>query len=126
MSEIPTLTSKVGSFKTPLITLIAALALASLIVEGSAHADPLDDNVDKAAHFGVSVVLVQGFMRGGMLVTEQPHITQENRLWSSLLTFGIGLAKESYDKHRGREFSGGDLAADGLGIVTGNLLFWQF
>ena len=92
----------------------------------AAAAGPFEDQVDKAAHFGLSSVMVQTSMRGFALVSNDPHITSTNRICSSILTLSVGVAKEVYDRSRGGEFSYPDLAADGLGVVTGNLLFWEF
>ena len=98
--------------------------LSHLIFASPGLADPF--GTDKVAHFGLSSVLVQTAMRGTMLVTGDPNISFGNRFGSSAVTFGVGLAKEFYDRQHGTPFSGIDLAADGLGVLTGNFLLWEF
>lgn len=107
------------------LTLLVLLTPLTFAFE-KACADPFDSHVDKVAHFGASALLVESSMRWYSFIEEEPKITWTNRVVSSALTFGIGIAKELYDKRRGGDFSGADLAADGLGVVTGNLLFWEF
>ena len=103
------------------------VGLAGVLCPQKADSAPLPDiPTDKAAHFGVSVVLVESAMRLSSLSLNDPKVTTVNRVWSSTLTLGIGLVKELYDQRLGHGFSYGDLAADGLGVITGNLLYCEF
>src|SRR5690606_13130649 len=82
---------------------------------------------DKIAHFAVSEVLTSGGLKLSQIFSPKRKLTLWHRLGVSAVVLGIGIAKEARDAQKpGGRFDGEDLIADMLGIVTGNLLQWQF
>lgn len=80
---------------------------------------------DKAAHFGLSSVGVEVLIKSCPLFTSRPTL-RTCQVPASLGIFALGVIKESSDKAKGRTFDHQDLVANTLGIVTGNLLQWEF
>lgn len=69
---------------------------------------------DKLQHIIISLALVQGML---------PWTT----IWLSVLvTFLIGMAKETWDALYGAGFSWGDIVANCLGIGLGVILLWPY
>lgn len=81
---------------------------------------------DKAAHFGVSAVGTEVMMKICQVADKSHRIPLWCRIGASTTMFAIGVAKEEADRRAGHKFDHGDLAADALGIVTGNILQWEF
>ncbi len=83
---------------------------------------------DKAAHFGLSSVTTEASIKICSIWDkgkDQAHSLTCHALGSSL-TLSLGIAKEFYDKNHNKKFDQRDIAADVLGIITGNLLQWEF
>ncbi|WP_141735644.1 hypothetical protein [Oligoflexus tunisiensis] len=81
---------------------------------------------DKAAHFGLSSVAVEATMKTCQAMEGSSGISPACRGWSSGFVLTAGLLKEISDRQRGREFDQQDLVANVLGVITGNLLQWNF
>jgi hypothetical protein len=81
---------------------------------------------DKAAHFGLSSVAVEATMKTCQAIEGSPAISPSCRGWSSGLVLTAGLLKEVSDQQRGRKFDQQDLVANLLGVITGNVLQWNF
>lgn len=81
---------------------------------------------DKAAHFGLSSVAVEATMKSCQAIEGSPVVSPLCRYGSSGLVLTIGLLKEVSDQKRGGRFDQQDLVANVLGVVTGNLLQWDF
>ena len=80
---------------------------------------------DKAAHFGLSSVGVEVLIKGC------PMLMERTQFWNchapaSITVFTLGLLKELSDAEEGGSFDLGDMTANSLGILTGNLLQWRF
>lgn len=94
----------------------AALALAAL----PARADELDlGDVDKQAHIAVSYGLC---LTGAALGQRYGLERWQAVALAATLTFAIGLGKEVVDD----DFSGADLAADGIGIGAAAAVVFAF
>jgi len=103
------------------------LALAVLLISTSATAAIPDTfTTDKAAHFGLSSVAVEASLKTCQAIEGRPLITPTCHVWSSGLVLAAGLIKEVSDQQRGGVFDEHDLVANLLGVVTGNLLQWDF
>lgn len=100
----------------------AALFLAS----STAIADPIRLPTDKAAHFGLSSVAVEATMKSCQALEKSAELTPACRLWSSGIVLTAGLLKEASDRRRGGKFDEQDVVANVLGVVTGNILQWNF
>jgi hypothetical protein len=81
---------------------------------------------DKAAHFGLSSVAVEATMKSCQAIEGSAQLTPACRVWSSSLVLTVGLLKEVSDQRRGGRFDEQDLVANVLGVITGNLLQWNF
>ncbi len=79
---------------------------------------------DKAAHFGLSSVAVESLIKTCLAIKPEPKLNCH--LWSSGAVLLLGLAKEQHDQQQGKAFDSKDMSANVLGIITGNLLQWQF
>lgn len=109
-------------FRNRLLVLSFMLASAQ-----SAHAGGWDTlPTDKAAHFGLSSVAVESTMKVCAHWEGKQEISGFCRGWSSGLVIAAGILKEVSDKNRGRRFDQQDLVADALGVITGNLLQYNF
>lgn len=100
----------------------AALLLAS----STSFAAPARLSTDKAAHFGLSSVAVEATMKSCQAFEKSAELTPACRLWSSGIVLTAGLLKEVSDRRRGGKFDEQDVLANVLGVVTGNLLQWNF
>lgn len=100
----------------------AALLLAS----SNSFAAPARLPTDKAAHFGLSSVAVEATMKSCQALEKSVDLTPACRLWSSGIVLAAGLLKEASDQRRGGKFDEQDVLANVLGVVTGNLLQWNF
>lgn len=78
-------------------------------------------------HFTLSSVGVEVMLKTGQVFNKHHKITWINRFISSAIMISIGIAKEEYD-HRisGGKYSHRDLVLNFTGIVTGNILQWEF
>ncbi len=103
--------------------LICALFFLS---SGKCIAGPDTLPTDKAAHFGLSSVAVEATMKSCQAIEGSPVVSPVCRYGSSGLVLAIGLLKEVSDQKRGGRFDEQDLVANALGVVTGNLLQWEF
>lgn len=81
---------------------------------------------DKAAHFGLSSVATEAAMKSCQAYAQTPEISPWCRGFGSALALSAGILKEALDKKRGHGFDQQDLVADALGVLTGNLLQWNF
>lgn len=99
---------------------------ALLMVSTTALASPDTLPTDKAAHFGLSSVAVEATMKSCQAWEGRAELTPACRLWSSGLVLTVGLLKEVSDQKRGGRFDEQDMVANVLGVVTGNLLQWNF
>ena len=81
---------------------------------------------DKAAHFGVSAVATESLLKVCQWHEDAHTIPQWCRWSAAAAVFAAGVAKERDDGRRGGRFDSSDLSADVLGIVTGQLLQWEF
>lgn len=97
-----------------------------LMASSSAFAAPTRLPTDKAAHFGLSSVAVEATMKSCQALEKRVELTPACRLWSSGLVLTVGLLKEASDQRRGGKFDEQDVVANVLGVVTGNLLQWNF
>ena len=88
------------------------------------HAARLGIATDKAAHFGLSSVGTEALIKGCHSVYHLAPITCH--IWASSIMTGLGAFKEWDDQRRGGRFDPQDLTADMLGVITSNLLQWQF
>ena len=94
---------------------------------GSGNSWESDHNVRKYDHFSLSVVGTEVFLKSGQLVSTKHDITLFNRLVSSVLMLGVGVSKEIYDMRQTKlPFNRRDIGYDALGILTGNILTYQF
>ena len=84
--------------------------------------------VDKAAHFGLSGMATIATMRIWQIADGNHEISTANRIVSSLLVFGVGLAKEVNDRQRKGDHAldVGDLNADASGVLAANILMITF
>ncbi len=103
--------------------LICALLV---LVSGACIAAPDTLPTDKAAHFGLSSVAVEATMKSCQAIEGSPALSPVCRYGSSGLVLAIGLLKEVSDQKRGGRFDEQDLVANALGVLTGNLLQWEF
>ncbi len=109
-----------------LLLLAAALALAPH-ASAEEPAPFFGLQQDKILHFSVSAVVSSGSIKLLQAADERHEVTVTNRIASSLFTLGLGYAKEQRDaRERGQPIDAGDMTANVLGIITGNLLQWQF
>lgn len=100
-------------FPTPLILAL----IGAILMCYSSYAQGVE--TDKAAHFGVSSTI--NFAAYG--VYKSLGMPRGPAMWFATTTTAIGcIAKEAGD----REGDEGDLWADGLGLLTSNLLIWHF
>jgi uncharacterized protein YfiM (DUF2279 family) len=104
----------------------SGLGCALLLMSGVSSAGPGTWTTDKAAHFGLSSVAVEATMRGCQAMEQSPVISPTCRGWSSGLVLAAGLLKEVSDQRRTGRLDEQDLVANILGVVTGNLLQWEF
>jgi uncharacterized protein YfiM (DUF2279 family) len=103
------------------------LACAALyLVSSSALAAPTRLPTDKAAHFGLSSVAAEATMKSCQALEKSADLTPACRLWSSGIVLTVGLLKEASDQRRGGKFDEQDMVANVLGVITGNLLQWNF
>lgn len=102
------------------------VATVLLIASSSAAAAPTRLPTDKAAHFGLSSVAVEATMKSCQALEKSAELTPACRLWSSGIVLTVGLLKEASDQRRGGKFDEQDVVANVLGVVTGNLLQWNF
>jgi uncharacterized protein YfiM (DUF2279 family) len=100
----------------------ALLLLISSVSQAATDTLP----TDKLAHFGLSSVAVEATMKSCQAIEGSASVTPACRAWSSGLVLSIGLLKEVSDQKRGGRFDEQDLVANVLGVVTGNLLQWNF
>lgn len=78
--------------------------------------------VDKAKHFVVSAVVQSA---GHSLLRTGGIAYRESSLAAGVLTLGVGVGKELWDRAHGRYFSWKDLTADGFGGGTGAVVVRQ-
>ncbi len=102
------------------------LALAASGTPWAQAMTGLDLPADKAAHFGLSSVAVEATMKSCQAWQDSASISPWCRGFSSILVLSLGVAKEIVDQKQGRSFDQQDLSADILGVLTGNLLQWNF
>jgi hypothetical protein len=83
---------------------------------------------DKAAHIGVAALATASSIRVIQLFNAQNKITWSNRLASSLLVTAAALAKEKVDmlSNANEKVDSGDLKADAVGVIYGNILMIEF
>lgn len=74
--------------------------------------DWLSKNIDKVAHFSVSIILT--IVLGGIIF--------HSIIFGALASFGIGILKEVIDSKRGEIFDKKDLVADFFGDVIGIII----
>lgn len=96
------------------------------MASASAWAGPTTLPTDKAAHFGLSSIAVEATLKSCQAIEGTETLSSSCRLWSSGLVLTAGLLKEVSDQKRGGKFDEQDLVANVLGVVTGNLLQWNF
>ncbi len=77
---------------------------------------------DKAKHFAVSAV-VQGISHGLVRSAGSDYRTASDV--AAVSTLSVGVAKELWDRSRGRHFSWKDLTADVAGGVSGAVVMRQ-
>lgn len=99
---------------------------ALLLASSTAVAGPTRLPTDKAAHFGLSSVAVEATMKSCQALQKSADLTSACRLWSSGIVLTAGLIKEASDQRRGGKFDEQDVVANVLGVLTGNLLQWNF
>jgi hypothetical protein len=111
----------------PIIFLIILSLVQSETAVAQVSSSVANVQTDKAAHFGLSVVMTQTFLRLGQVIGGDSRISWTNRILSSMLAGGVGYAKERYDAEQpGNKFDNEDLVADGAGIIVGNLLMMDY
>lgn len=97
-----------------------------LLAFNPAIAAPTRLPTDKAAHFGLSSVAVEVTMKSCQALEKSVELTPACRFWSSGIVLTAGLLKEASDRRPGGKFDEQDVVANVLGVVTGNLLQWNF
>lgn len=97
-----------------------------LLTSSAARAEPDTLPTDKAAHFGLSSIAVEATMKSCQAIEGRAYVSPACRVWSSGLVLTVGLLKEVSDQKRGGRFDEQDLVANVLGVITGNLLQWNF
>ncbi len=82
---------------------------------------------DKLSHVCVSATGVATLETVWKTFDEEHRVNWMNRGISSSAILGFGIYKEMMDmKRKKQNFDWEDLSADVLGIVTGNLIHWEF
>jgi len=82
---------------------------------------------DKILHLTVSAVGAAGLIKLGQTINQKHNITILNRIISSILMLGAGYSKELYDQIQpDNKFDNQDMQANLLGVITGNILQWEF
>lgn len=94
-----------------------------------AAAEPVAFGVeqDKVLHFSVSALLSAGSIKLFEVTNTAREVSGSQRVMASALTLAAGLAKEINDAQAYRHrFDRGDMTANLLGVITGNILQWEF
>ena len=81
---------------------------------------------DKAAHFGLAAVTTETTLKVCQWHDSAHTISLPCRWAAAGAVMALGVAKELADQRGGGRVDAGDLAADVLGIATGQLLQWEF
>ena len=82
---------------------------------------------DKILHFSLSSFMTSSSIRMGQAINDKHKVTWMNRTISSALVFTIGYYKEVYDSTQPyNKFDSEDIRANVFGIISGNLLLWEF
>ncbi len=112
------------------MTVLKILLLATLLGSATAQAesDPGQPVAqDKLLHFSLSALATSGSIKFGQALNSRHRITYWNRVLSSMMVLGAGYAKEKYDQDQtAQPFDRADFEADAWGVLTGNLLQWEF
>jgi uncharacterized protein YfiM (DUF2279 family) len=77
---------------------------------------------DKAKHFLMSMFVQSGAFSAFRTTGMSRH---DSLIGATIVTAGVGIGKELYDRKYGGDPSFRDLAADGAGIVAASLLLAQ-
>ena len=102
-----------------------ALSTTALAQDADDNGRPVAD--DKIMHFSVSAVGTSSSIKLLQAFNPYHEITLTNRILSSLMIAAIGVAKEMHDSTQpNNSYDNQDNEANFYGILTGNILQWEF